>query len=288
MTSPGAVAAVAAVGEAWTGRTLGWVDAQAVEIPWSDPDMSRDGADARVLRHGGDGLTHHLSYRREWDKGGVSPSWTRTFTLALAEGTRVEATVGSGYQLAVSSPYTVIVEGPAPAPDRFARARRALRSRLGEHARWELGPFARQAVDAGASDLAQAILDDPDLQPLSPDLVQLRQALRSAPAALELPPVQTCSDPGSLGDEMDRGKAAAGAIIDDLRRRYMVGEKPEALFVAGVRAIEEAMPAVFGPANAWLFNERGRMIAALGEALELDDDTLDRLADELETLRSSS
>lgn len=82
------------------------------------------------------------------------------------------------------------------------------------------------------------------------------------------PPAQAPADPEALGTQMDRYKAAADAIIDELRAAATArGADREALFGRGVRRIYDAMPAVFGPANAELFQERHRKVVRLGDAL---------------------
>lgn len=65
--------------------------------------------------------------------------------------------------------------------------------------------------------------------------------------------------------------AAADRAIAAAVEQHTAGRSPEACFRQGVSDIREAMPPIFGPANAWLFNERDGKLDALQRALGLDD-----------------
>lgn len=85
------------------------------------------------------------------------------------------------------------------------------------------------------------------------------------------PPEQRPADPAALGADMDRMKAAADAVVAAQREALAAGGKPEELFEQGARQIFAAMPPTFGPANAWLFNERSGKLGALEQALGLTE-----------------
>ncbi len=84
----------------------------------------------------------------------------------------------------------------------------------------------------------------------------------------EEPPVQQPADPGAVGKQMSDMQAAADALITEAEAELAKGETPAAeLFVAYEGRIHLAMWPAFGPANAWLFNERAGKIGQLAGAL---------------------
>lgn len=109
---------------------------------------------------------------------------------------------------------------------------------------------------------------DEELQRGAPFRLQLPPSAPGTGAAD--PPVQAPADPGAVAAQMDEYKAAADTIIDELRKAATApAANREELFSQGVRRIYDAMPAAFGPGNAWLFQERHGKVAQLGDALEV-------------------
>jgi hypothetical protein len=83
-------------------------------------------------------------------------------------------------------------------------------------------------------------------------------------------PVQMPADPAALGALMASMKAAADGVIEETAAERERGGDPEELFRKGFKKIHEAMRPEFGPANAWLFNERDGKIGDLCGRLDLD------------------
>lgn len=82
------------------------------------------------------------------------------------------------------------------------------------------------------------------------------------------PPVQRPADEAALGKQMAEMKAAADVFIGEAKAALAAGKIPPAeLFVRTEGRIHGVMWPAFGPANAWLFNERAAKIGALAEAL---------------------
>ena len=79
--------------------------------------------------------------------------------------------------------------------------------------------------------------------------------------------VQQPEDPAALGEQMDRMKEAADEVIRDAVDARQRGEPRDEVLRRSVRAILRAMQPLFGPANAWWFNERDRKLAELCERL---------------------
>ncbi len=69
---------------------------------------------------------------------------------------------------------------------------------------------------------------------------------------------------------MDAMKAAADQIIAAKVTARDNGGKAEELLRNGAGEIIVAMPATFGPANAWLYNERGGKLGELCDKLGLE------------------
>lgn len=79
-------------------------------------------------------------------------------------------------------------------------------------------------------------------------------------------PEQSPQHPKAVAAQMDQMRALA----DEAIRRAVEAPGPvEARHAAGVFEIVAAMRPTFGPANAWLFGERGRKLAALAKALNV-------------------
>lgn len=85
---------------------------------------------------------------------------------------------------------------------------------------------------------------------------------------LDQPPVQ--EGPPGLGEEMDRMKSRADEIISRAEKKA----EAEAVFQQLALEIFLVMRPVFGPANAWLFNERQAKIDRLAQALGLGPEAL--------------
>jgi hypothetical protein len=84
----------------------------------------------------------------------------------------------------------------------------------------------------------------------------------------DMPPVQRPADPAAVGQQMTDMKAAADALIAEAKAELAKGKTPATeLFVRFEGRIHQVMWPAFGPANAWLFNERGGKIRQLAEAL---------------------
>ena len=82
------------------------------------------------------------------------------------------------------------------------------------------------------------------------------------------PPVQRPADPGAVGQQMADMKAAADALIAEAQAELTKGKAPAAeLFVRFEGRIHLVMWPAFGPANAWLYNERAGKVGQLAEAL---------------------
>jgi len=89
----------------------------------------------------------------------------------------------------------------------------------------------------------------------------------------DAPPIQQSSDDGALAKLMKEMKEAADAVITELESEHKEGGDAEQLFRKGLPRIHEEMRPEFGPANAWLFNERETKIMELCRRLSLTADT---------------
>jgi len=106
-------------------------------------------------------------------------------------------------------------------------------------------------------------------------LLSLARSGAQEPAvkAPEEPAEQRPLDPAAVGRQMDEMKAGADALIAEAGRELKAGKVPAAeLFVRYEGLIHQVMWPAFGPANAWLFNERAAKVGSLAEALGLADD----------------
>ncbi len=90
--------------------------------------------------------------------------------------------------------------------------------------------------------------------------------------------IQRPADEAALVDDMRAMKAAADAIIEEV----LTAPGPaEQRYHDGVDRIMVAMPATFGPANAWLYSERAAKLGALCQGLELGPEHCDEVDESL-------
>jgi hypothetical protein len=81
--------------------------------------------------------------------------------------------------------------------------------------------------------------------------------------------IQRPADEAALVAQMAGMKAAADAVIVEV---LAAPGPPAERYPWGADRIMSAMPAVYGPANAWLYGERAAKLSALCEGLGLDPD----------------
>ncbi len=79
-------------------------------------------------------------------------------------------------------------------------------------------------------------------------------------------PCQQPEDPGAMGEELDAMRRAAVEHVEVVEP----GPDSEAAFLAAGLEVHRLMRPAFGPANAALFNERGRLLDGLADRLGLD------------------
>lgn len=100
-------------------------------------------------------------------------------------------------------------------------------------------------------------------------------------------PVQEPSDPGAVGAQMAEMKAGADSVIAEKVAQLGGAKSAEQLFRDGAERIFEVMWPAFGPANAWLFNERDGKLGSLCEKLGVDVDRCVAIIEELQAAEAN-